>query len=122
VRDRGVPVRTDAALALGMLAPEARLPAIRAGLGDPADQVRCAAVRVLHAFNEVSVLALCCSGCPRTVATPPARSRAIIELPKSVRPSVVPDALVHRQDDDPLGERDAQLILTLLERETRRNG
>jgi hypothetical protein len=57
VRDGGIPVRADAVLALGMLAPEAGLPATRAGLGDPADQVRCAAVRVLHAFNEVSVLA-----------------------------------------------------------------
>lgn len=84
----------------------------------PADQVRCAAVRVLHAFNEVGVLAQSLRRLPpdrdnaRQLAT-----RAIIDLRKSVRPSVVADALVHREDDDPLGERDAQLILTLLEGE-----
>jgi hypothetical protein len=110
VRDRGIAVCADAVLALGMLAPEAGLPAIRAGLGDPADLVRCA-VRVLHAFNEVGVLAQSLRWLPpdhgnaRQLA-----SRAIIDLGKSVRPSVVADPLVHREDDDPLGERDAQLI------------
>jgi hypothetical protein len=39
VRDRGIPARADAILALGMLAPEAGLPAIRASLGDP--RTRC---------------------------------------------------------------------------------
>jgi HEAT repeat protein len=118
VSDRGIPVRTDAVLALGMLAPEAGLPAIRAGLGDPADQMRCAAVRVLRAFNEVGVLAQSLRwlrqdrGNARELA-----SRAIIDLRKSVRPSVVADAQVHREDDDPLGERDAQMIVTLLEGE-----
>jgi hypothetical protein len=54
-----------------------RLPRHRAGLGDPADQVRCAAVRRLHALHEVGVLGQSLRGCPRrrqpTVAPSPAR-------------------------------------------------
>jgi HEAT repeat protein len=75
-------------------------------------------VRVLHAFNEVSVLAPWLQWLPPDRGNgPQLASRAIIDLPKSVRTSAVPDALVHLEDDDPLGERDGHLILTLLEGE-----
>jgi hypothetical protein len=55
VRDRGIAVRANAVLALARSG--GRPPRHPAGLGDPADQLRCAAVRVLHALNEVGVLA-----------------------------------------------------------------
>jgi hypothetical protein len=122
VRDRGIPVRAEAVLALGRLAPEAGLPAIRAGLGIP--RTRCD-VRPCASWKH-STRWVCshdrCGGCLRTAGTPGQfASRAIIDLRKSVRPSVVADALVHREDDDPLGEHDAQLI-HCGGRETRRNG
>lgn len=117
VIDLGIPVRTDAILALGTLAPERGHKAIEAGLHDPADRVRCAAVRVLHALQEGSVL----SAALRWLSPNQGHSRklavqAIIDLRNSVRPSAVADAIVHREDDDLLGEQDAQLILALLEK------
>jgi HEAT repeat protein len=116
VRDLGIPVRVDAILALGTLAPEQGYTAITAALRDPADRVRCAAVRVLHAVQEVDVLAEALQWLP----TDGGRSRALasqatLNLRSSLRPSAVADALVHREDDDLLGEQDAQLIMALLE-------
>jgi HEAT repeat protein len=116
--DLGVPVREDAILAIGTLAPEQGHKAITDGLRDPADRVRCAAVRVLHALHDVGDLAEALQWLPsdagnsRTLA-----SQAIVSLRKSVKPSVVADAVVHREDDDLLGEQDARLILALLNEE-----
>jgi HEAT repeat protein len=116
VSDLGIPVRVDAILALGTVAPEQGHNAITAGLRDPADRVRCAAVRVLHALQEVDVLAEALQWLPaegghsRNLAT-----QAIVSLGKSVSPAAVADALIHREDDDLLAEQDAQLILALLE-------
>jgi HEAT repeat protein len=112
----GASVRAEAILALGTLAPQAGHEAIRAGLHDPADQVRCAAVRILHAHNEVAVLAEAL----RVLPTDGGHSRklalqAITDPTKSVSATAVADALVHREDDELLGEHDAQLILALLE-------
>jgi HEAT repeat protein len=117
VRDLGIPVRADAIVALGTLAPEPGRQAITAGLRDPADQVRCAAVRVLHALDEVDVLAEAVRWLPQKGHSRKLTLQAIIDLRKSVRPSAVADALVHREDEHLLGEQDAQLILALLEHE-----
>ena len=118
VIDLGIPVRTDAIVALGTIAPERGHKAIAAGIHDPADRVRCAAVRVLHALREGSVLADALRWLPpdqghsRKLAM-----QAIIDLRNSVSPSAVAAALVHHEDDDLLGEQDAQLIEALLEKE-----
>lgn len=118
VSDIGIPVRVDALLALGTLAPERAHKAITAGLRDPADRVRCAAVRVLHALHEVSVLAQALRWLPRDQGhSRKLAVQAIFDLRTSVRPSAVAAALVHRHDDDLLGEEDGQLILALLEEE-----
>jgi HEAT repeat protein len=117
VQDLGIPVRADAVLALGTLAPERGHQAIAAGLRDPADRVRCAAVRVLHALDEAGVLAQAARWLPEKGRSRNLALQAIIDLRDSVRPSTVADALVHREDDDLLGEQDAQLILALLEPE-----
>jgi HEAT repeat protein len=116
--DLGVPVRVDAIVALGTLAPEQAHEAITQGLRDPADRVRCAAVRVLHALHDAGVLAEALQWLPtdgghsRRLA-----SQAILNLRHSIRPSVVVYPLIHREDDDLLGDQDAQLILALLEEE-----
>jgi HEAT repeat protein len=116
VNDFGIPVRMDALLALGTLAPERGHEVITVGLRDPADRVRCAAVRVLHALNDVNALADALRWLPRDQGhSRKLALEAIFDLRSSVSPSAVADALVHRQDDDLLGEEDAQLILALLE-------
>jgi HEAT repeat protein len=118
VSDLGVPVRADAVLALGTLAPDKAHTAIASALRDPADRVRCAAVRVLHALHQVDVLAEALRWLPadrghsRTLA-----SQAVLNLRESIRPAAVADALIHREDDDVLGDQDGQLILALLEEE-----
>jgi HEAT repeat protein len=114
----GVQVRAQAIRALGTLAPELGHQAIAAGLRDSADEVRCAAVRVLHALHEGSLLAEALGWLPadeghsRTLAI-----QAIVDLRKSVRATTIANALVHREDDYLLGEHDVELILGLLEDE-----
>lgn len=115
VHDLGIPVRADAILALGTLAPERGRQAITAALGDPADHVRCVAVRVLHALREVDVLAEVARVLPGQGESRTLALQAIFDLRESVRPSPVVAALVFRVDDDPLDEQDVQLILALLE-------
>jgi HEAT repeat protein len=116
--DFGIPVRVDAILALSTLAPERGHMAITAGLRDPADRVRCAAVRVLHALHEPSALAQALRWLPRDQGhSLKLAVQAIFDLRSSVSPSAVADALVHRHDDDLLGEQDAELILALVEEE-----
>jgi HEAT repeat protein len=117
VQDLGIPVRADAILALGTLAPERGEQAITAALRDPADRVRCEAVRVLHALREVAVLAQAVRRLPQKGHSRKLAFQAIMDLRELVRPSAVADALVHRDDDELLGEQDAQLILELLEGE-----
>jgi HEAT repeat protein len=116
VSDLGAPVRADAIIALGSLAPGRGITAITAGLRDPADRVRCAAVRVLHALQEPGEL----SEALRWLPTDVGHSRelalqAIMDLRERVRPSAVAAALVHREDDDLLGEQDGQLVAALLD-------
>jgi HEAT repeat protein len=116
--DFGVSVRADAILALGALAPQAGYRAVVAGLRDPADHVRCAAVRVLHSLNEISLLTEALGWLPadegdsRRLAL-----QAITDRGKSVSVAAVANVLVHREDEELLGEEDAQLILALLEAE-----
>jgi HEAT repeat protein len=116
VSDVGISVRVDAILALGTLVPERGHNAIAAGLRDPADQVRCAAVRVLHELHDVGVLTDALRWLPRDAGhSRKLAVQAIIELRTSVSASAVADALVRREDEDLLGEEDAQLILAVLE-------
>jgi HEAT repeat protein len=113
--DVGIPVRVEAIRALGALASDRGHKAIAAGLRDPADQVRCAAVRVLRELHEVGVLAHALRWLPRDAGHSRTLAvQAIIDL-RSVSASAVADALVHREDEDLLGDEDSQLILAVLE-------
>jgi HEAT repeat protein len=115
MHDLGIPVRADAVLALGTLAPERGVQVIQAALRDPADRVRCEAVRVLHALREVGPLAEAVQWLPQKGHSRKLAFQAIMDLRELVRPSTVADALVHRLDHDLLGEDDAEVILALLE-------
>jgi HEAT repeat protein len=115
-RDLGVPVRVEAILALGGFDAEAGLEAVTAALRDPADRVRCAAVRVLFARTEASVLVEALRWLPadkgqsRTFAL-----RAVHGLRESVTPAALGDALIHNEDDELLNEDELPLIHALVE-------
>lgn len=117
MRDLGIPVRADAILALGTLAPEAGEQVITAALRDPADRVRCEAVRVLHALREADAVAEAVRWLPEKGHSRKLAFQALMDLRESVPASIVADALVHRDDDELLGDLDAQLILDLLDGE-----
>jgi hypothetical protein len=116
VNDLGVAVRTDAILALGDLGGQAGQEAVASALRDPADPVRCAAVRVLYARKQAGVLVQALRWLPagrgqsREFAL-----RAVRALRESLTPVALADALLQSEDDELLNEDDEQLIMALLE-------
>jgi HEAT repeat protein len=115
--DSGSLVRAEAIAALGKLAPERARRVVRASLYDPADEVRCEAVRVLSVLHETEPLAQALKWLPKDEPSYVLALDALAEPGESVPLPAVADALVHREDDEPIGEAAAQLILSLLERE-----
>jgi HEAT repeat protein len=116
MQDSGIQVRAEAIMALGELAPDRARNAIRAGLHDPADKVRCASVEVLSALDEVGPLAQALRWLPAEGRSYALALNAVAEQRKSVSPSAVADALVHREDHEALDEQAAELALALLHR------
>jgi HEAT repeat protein len=70
VNDQGIPVRTGAILALGELGPDAGEEAVALALRDPADRVRCAAVRVCMRAGRPAYSFKRSGGCPSARANP----------------------------------------------------
>ena len=107
--------RAEAILALGELGDDSGHQALETGLRDPDDNVRCAAVNVLHARHDGTALAEALRSLPgeggesRELAI-----LAIVDLGRSVSPSAVADALVGREDDELVGEQDARLFTELV--------
>src|SRR5918994_6311331 len=105
VSDVGIPVRTEAVLALGDLGDDAGQEAVALALRDPADRVRCAAVRVLYARRNVGVLVQALTWLPvgkgqsRTFAV-----RALLGLRKSLPRASLADALIHNENEEMLNE------------------
>jgi HEAT repeat protein len=118
--DVGVPIREEAILALGALGPEAGNGTVAGALRDPSDRVRVAAVRVLYSRQESDPLLQAITWLPgarghsRQLAL-----RAILELSRPGSARALAGALVRRNGDEPLGEDDAALVLTLLAAEER---
>ena len=73
--------------------------------------MRCEAVRVLHALREVEALTQALQWLPQKGHSRNLAFQALMDLRESVPALTVADALVHRDDDELLGEQDAQLIL-----------
>ena len=115
VQDLGIQIRADALVALGRIAPERSHDAMAAGLHDPADEVRCAAVRLLRARHEGGTLANALRWLPRKGRSYELALEAMADLGETVRPWTVADALVHRDDDEMLGGQAIELILALRE-------
>jgi HEAT repeat protein len=118
VSDLGVPVRTEAILALGELGADEGQEAVAIALRDPADRVRCAAVRVLYARRNAGVLVQALRWLPvgkgqsRTFAV-----RAVLGLRGSLPRASLADALIHNENEELLNEDDEPLIQALLEDE-----
>ncbi len=107
--------RAEAILALGELGDDYGRQVVEVALRDPDDSVRCAAVNVLHARHDGIALAEAL----RPVPGEHGESRelailAIVDLGRSVSPAAVADALVGREDDELLDERDARLFIELV--------
>jgi HEAT repeat protein len=114
--DLGVPVRAEAVLALGALDASSGGPALARALRDPADAVRCAAVRVLHARQEVDLLVQAL----RWVPPDRGQSRklalqAVYDLQEFVTAPMTAESLIHRTDEELLSEDEAALIPALLD-------
>ena len=113
--DRGIPVRAEAVLALGALDGSSGGPGLARALRDPADSVRCAAVKVLHARKEVDLLVQALRWVPpdrghsRSLAL-----RAVCDLQEFVTAQMIAEALIHRTDEELLSEDEAESILALM--------
>jgi HEAT repeat protein len=116
VTDFGIPVRAAAILALGELGPRAGHEAVVSALRDPADRVRCAAVRVMYARQDVDGLVQALRWLPTGEGQSRTRAlQAVRGLHESLAPAVLADALIHREDEELLSEDDVPLIRAVLE-------
>jgi HEAT repeat protein len=115
VADADITVRSEAIFALGALDRVSGHGAVEAGLRDPADSVRSAAVHVLHARHDGTALAQAL----RSLPAEEGESRdlailAILDLRRSVSAEDVAGALVDAENDELLGEQDTRLFLELV--------
>ena len=115
VSDAGVPVRAEAILALGKLGPTAGRRAVLAGLRDPADPVRCAAVRALHARRDPYALVRALEWLPSEGRSRSLALQTVLDLRRLVIPALLVETLIHRRDEEVLGEDEGALVLALLE-------
>ena len=115
VSDAGVPVRAEAILALGKLGPTAGRRAVLAGLRDPADPVRCAAVRALHARRDPYALVRALEWLPSEGRSRSLALQTVLDLRRLVIPALLVETLIHRRDEEVLGEDEGALVLGLLE-------
>jgi HEAT repeat protein len=115
VQDIGVPIRTEAVLALGTLDSASTRDAVRLALGDPADPVRCAAVRVLHGRKDTDALL---EALPQLTAAEgkslELARRALASLRELIDPRKAADALVRADDDRDLSDDDVAMLAILL--------
>jgi HEAT repeat protein len=120
-REFAATVREQAIVALGKLGAEAGDSAVIEALRDPSDRVRAAAVRVLEARQDAEPLVEALGWLPATRGQSRRLAvRAVLELCTPGSAKAVAGVLVHRTDDEPLGEEDAALVLTLLSGDERR--
>ena len=115
--DSGSAVRAEALAALGTLAPERAGAVLRASLYDSADEVRCEAVRILGTLHEPEPITQALRWLSKEEPSYALALDALAEPEETVSLPAVADALVHRDDDELIGEEAAQLILSLVERE-----
>ena len=117
VSDAGVPVRAEAILALGALVPVRGRHAILAGLHDPADPVRCAAVRALHSRRDADTLVRSLEWLPAEGRSRALVLKTVLDLRQLASPVLLAEALVHRQDEEMFADDEVALVLALLGQE-----
>ena len=114
--DLGAAVRADAVRALGSLGQDAGSQAVSSALQDPVDDVRCAAVRVLHQRKATDSLVDALSWLPAEEGRSlELARRALTSLGETVDSAVAVRALVHAQDERLLGGEDLALVDALLD-------
>jgi HEAT repeat protein len=125
--EAGAPFREEAALAGDDGSREEDREALVNRLTDslihPADHVRCAAARALYRLGESRALAEAVAILPVDVGR--ARSiavRALVALRQPGSSSILAAALMHRDDELPLGEDDTDLVATLIDQEATSGG
>lgn len=117
MRDFGVPIRAQAIAALGGLGPDQGQETVEVALRDPAERVRVAAVRVLHARRQVGPLVRALPWLPGESQSRKFALKAAFDLRELTTPMAVAAALVGRDDDAQLGDEEAPLIAWLIEAE-----
>jgi HEAT repeat protein len=115
--DAGSAVRAEAIAALGKLAPDRAGPVLRASLYDSTDEVRCQALQALSALHETEPIGQALRWISKEEPSFGLALDALADPEEEVSLPSVADALVHRYDDELIGEEAAQLVLALLERE-----
>jgi HEAT repeat protein len=114
--DLGIPVRVEAVLGLGQLDPTGGGELVAMALSDPADAVRCAAVRALHSRPEPDTLVRALTWLPAGEGRSHKLAlQAVSNLRDLVTAPMLAEALVHRQDEQLLDDDEAALILATLE-------
>jgi HEAT repeat protein len=125
--DAGAPIREEAALAGDEGSHEEDREAIvnrlTEALTHPTDRVRCAAARALYRLGESRPLAEAVAILPtdegraRSIAV-----RALVALRQPGSSATLAAALMHRGDERPLGQDDADLVAKLIDREAASEG
>ena len=105
---------TEAVLALGTLDSAATREAVRLALGDPADPVRCAAVRVLHGGKTPTRSSKLCRSWPERRAKRSSSPAGLASLRELIDPREAADALVRADDDRDLSDDDVAMLAILL--------
>jgi HEAT repeat protein len=114
--DRGAEIRRQAILALGTVGHEAGGEAVEAALSDPSEEVRLAAIGVLHAWEKAEPLAAALPWLPRD----PRRSRdralrALEQLRQPASALTLTAALTQAPDHEVIEDDESRLLKLLVE-------
>ncbi len=115
--DTGAPVREQAVLAIGALGPAAADATLTDALRDPAEPVRVAAVRVLHARGQTDDLIEALDWLPAQGQTRGLVIQALLVGKPRGAARAVAGTLVRAEGEAPLSEADFALVRTLIDAE-----
>ena len=115
--DTGAPVREQAVLAIGALGPAAADATLTDALRDPAEPVRVAAVRVLHARGQTDDLIEALDWLPAQGQTRRLVVQALLVGKPPGAARAVAGTLLRAEGDAPLSDADVALVRTLIDAE-----
>jgi HEAT repeat protein len=115
--DAGAGVREEALFALRDIAPDRAGHVFAAGLADPSDRVRCAAVVAVYAQRDSGQLAKAVASLPASGKSRGMAARALLELHEPGTSAALVTALVHRKGNAPLDDSETALVPALIRAE-----